>query len=129
VQVALEVIPNDISAASSLVHFIEEELDLDDLGICLDFGHAHLQGDVLDAVETCSGHLVTTHVHDNMGRIDDHLMPFDGTIDWLATLQGVQKIGYDGAFIFELANHSTPKETLRRAQQVRRRFEDILGEE
>ena len=36
-------------------------------GICLDFGHAHLMGDVADAIETAAEHIVATHVHDNRG--------------------------------------------------------------
>ena len=48
-----------------------------------------------------SEHLIATHVHDNRGRSDDHLLPFDGTIDWAGTLLAVQKIGYDGPFMFE----------------------------
>ena len=41
-----------------------------------------MQGDVIDAIETLSGLLVATHVHDNHGRRDEHLAPFEGTIDW-----------------------------------------------
>ena len=29
---------------------------------------------------------MTTHVHDNKGDHDDHLLPYGGTIDWNATL-------------------------------------------
>ena len=67
-----------------------------DLGICMDVGHARLMGDVVDAIETCSGHLITTHLHDNRGRNDDHLVPGKGVIDWDATLLAFQKVGYDG---------------------------------
>ncbi len=28
----------------------------------------------------------TTHIHDNRGERDDHLLPYEGTIDWSATL-------------------------------------------
>ena len=73
VQVAVEVIPNELSRAGSLVHFVERMLDTADVGICLDFGHAHMDGDLVDAIETVSEHLVTVHVHDNRGRTDDHL--------------------------------------------------------
>ena len=101
VQVAVEVIPNELSRAGSLVHFVENDLEgLEALaapvGICLDFGHAHMDGDLLDAIETVSEHFVTTHVHDNRGRADDHLVPFEGTIDWPAALTAVQKVGYEG---------------------------------
>jgi len=125
VTIAVEVIPNDISAAGSLVHFVENDLDVA-AGICLDFGHAHLSGDIVDAIETVSEHLVATHVHDNRGRTDDHLVPFDGTIDWASALTAVQKIGYDGTLLLEIAAHGSPKETLARAQKARERMERLL---
>ena len=128
VRVALEVIPNELSRAGSLVHFIEEVLDDETAGICLDFGHAHMDGDLVDAIETVSEHLITTHVHDNRGRTDDHLVPFEGTIDWPAALTAVLKVGYDGTLLFEIAAHGSPKDALRKAQQARRRMEGLLNE-
>ena len=65
VHVAVEVIPNELSRAASLVHFVEEDLEALDVGVCLDFGHAHMDGDLIDAIETVSGHLLSTHLHDN----------------------------------------------------------------
>jgi sugar phosphate isomerase/epimerase len=125
VAIAVEVIPNDISTAGSLVHFVENDLEKA-AGICLDFGHAHMAGDIVDAIETVSEHLVSTHVHDNRGRTDDHLVPFEGTIDWASALTAVQKIGYDGTLLLEIAAHGSPKETLARAQKARERMERLL---
>ena len=133
VQVAVEVIPNELSRAGSLVHFVENDLEgLEALGgapvgICLDFGHAHIDGDLLDAIETVSEHLITTHVHDNRGRADDHLVPFEGTIDWPAALTAVQKVGYDGALMLEVAAHGSAKDTLARARKARLRMERLLA--
>jgi sugar phosphate isomerase/epimerase len=132
VRVAVEVIPNELSRTGSLVHFIEEDLDIDELaapevGICLDFGHAHMDGDLLDAIETVSGHLIATHVHDNRGRADDHLVPFEGTIDWPSALTAVQKIGYDGALLFEIGAHGMARETLKKARKARERMEQLLA--
>jgi sugar phosphate isomerase/epimerase len=126
VQIAVEVIPNELSRAGSIVHFVES--DLDGVGICLDFGHAHLDGDVIDAVETVSEHLIATHLHDNGGRADDHLLPFDGTIDWAGTLLAVQKVGYDGPFIFEIVPQGSTRETLARAKNARHRIEGLMAE-
>jgi sugar phosphate isomerase/epimerase len=129
VRIAVEVIANDLSRAGSLVHFAEEDLDSAEVGICLDFGHAHLDGDLVDAIEAVSGHLAAIHVHDNRGRADDHLMPFEGTIDWPAALTAVQKVGYDGALIFEIAARgSSSKDTLARARTARRRMEELLDQ-
>ena len=128
VHVAVEVIPNELSRAASLVHFVEEDLEALDVGVCLDFGHAHMDGDLIDAIETVSGHLMTTHVHDNTGRTDDHLVPFDGTIDWPAAMTAVQKIGYDDTLMFEIAARGPAKQTLQKAQRARQRIERLLAE-
>lgn len=126
VRLSLEVIPNALSAAESLVSLIENDLDGLNVGICMDVGHAHLMDEVGDAIEACSGHIVTTHLHDNRKKTDDHLVPGEGTIDWPATLMSLQKIGYDGAWMFEIANTSSPKLVLEKAEKARRRFESIL---
>jgi sugar phosphate isomerase/epimerase len=126
VQIALEVIPNDLSDAESLVALIERDLEGLHAGICLDFGHAFLMGDVPDTIEAVAEHLVTTHVHDNDRRKDDHRVPFDGRIDWNTALMTMQKVGYDGTYMMELANTSTPAEVLTKARAARQRFEKLL---
>jgi sugar phosphate isomerase/epimerase len=128
VRVAVEVIPNELSRAGSLVHFVEEDLEESDAGICLDFGHANMDGDLVDAIEIVSGHLIATHVHDNRGKTDDHLVPFDGTIDWPSALTAVQKVGYDGTLLLELAAHGSPKETLTRAKKARQKMEGLMAD-
>ena len=127
VRLALEVIPNQLSQASSLAHFIEEVVDAPDIGICLDFGHAHMDGDLVEAVETVSEHLIAAHLHDNRGRTDDHLVPFDGTIDWAAALTAVQKVGYEGALIFEIETRGSTKDALKKARHARERMEKMLA--
>ena len=126
VRVALEIIPNGLSDAASLVAMLERDLDFPRTGVCLDFGHAFLMGDLVDAIETVSEHLATTHVHDNRGSRDDHLVPFEGRINWDAALMTMQKIGYDGTYLMELANTSAPADVLRKAQAARKKFEKLL---
>jgi sugar phosphate isomerase/epimerase len=126
VRLAVEVIPNELSRAGSLVHFVEDDLDGLGVGICLDFGHAHIDGDVIEAVETVSEHVIATHLHDNLGRSDDHLMPMEGTIDWAGALTAVQKIGYDGPLMFEVGAHGPSKDSLARMQKAREKMERWL---
>ena len=125
VRVALEVIPNSLSDAGALVDLIED-FDGIDVGVCLDYGHAHLMGDLGEAIETLSGHLWTTHVHDNHGKRDDHLVPFAGTIDWDAAMMMTQKIGYDGVFVLEVGDTGDPIEVLKRATKARERLENAF---
>ena len=125
VQLAIEVIPNELSTPSALVEMIESDIDAE-LGICLDVGHARLMGDVVDAIETCSGHVITTHLHDNRGRSDDHLVPGKGAIDWDAPTLAFQKVGYDGVWMFELAVAAERRPILEQAAKARERLESLL---
>ena len=126
VQVALEVIPNPLSSATTLCHLIEEELEGVNVGVCLDYGHAHLMGDVGEASESLSGHLWTTHVHDNAGARDDHLVPYAGTIDWDAAMMGTQKIGYDGILMLEVGDTGNAVDVLKRSVKARERLEKMF---
>jgi sugar phosphate isomerase/epimerase len=123
VRVALEVIPNAMSTANALVDLLDE-LDMPEVGVCLDFGHAHLQGDVVDAIETLSGLLVATHVHDNHGKRDEHLAPFEGTINWTGALMALQKVGYEGTMMLELAGADPSAPALERARQAMERLDE-----
>jgi sugar phosphate isomerase/epimerase len=127
VTIAVELMTNELSTAGSLVHFVEDVLDAGAASICLDLGHAHLDGDLVDAIETVSEHIALVHAHDNRGRNDDHLMPFDGTIDWPAAMTAMQKVGYDGPVILEIGPQGSTKETLARARAARGRMERLLA--
>jgi sugar phosphate isomerase/epimerase len=84
----------------------------------------------IDAVETLGGHLVTTHIHDNAGKRDDHLVPFTGTIHWSALVMAMEKVGYDGVWMFEIgapAEGAGAEQVLTQAAAARARLE-ALGE-
>ncbi len=130
VRLALEIIPNTLSSPEALARVVEDEEAGDPTcrpGICLDTGHAFLQGDLPDAIDTVSGELVTTHVHDNRGTADDHLVPFEGHIDWPTAVMTLQKVGYEGVYLLELANTGTAREVLQKTVDARRRLADILA--
>lgn len=123
VRVALEVIPNDLSTPASLVEMLERDLEAPHAGICMDFGHAFLMGDIADAIETSAEHLITTHVHDNRRRDDEHLAPYLGALPWDAALMSMQKIGYEGTYLFEVANTGSRADVLEETRLARQRFE------
>lgn len=126
VQLALEVIPNSLSTVDALVQLIDDDLELPDVGLCLDYGHAFLMGDVSDAIQSASGHLVTTHIHDNDGRQDSHLVPFDGRIDWSTAAMTTQKVGYDGVWMMELTDTGDSRTVLQKGRDAARRLEALM---
>jgi sugar phosphate isomerase/epimerase len=127
-QLALEVIPNDLSTPPALLDWLTGDLENASTGICLDVGHAHLMGGTAEAAESLAGYVITTHLHDNRGRTDDHLVPFAGTIDWSATLSALWKIGYDGRLVFEVADAGDAPAVLQRTIGARTRLQAILND-
>ena len=83
-------------------------------------------GDVADAIEAVAEHVITTHVHDNHGREDEHLVPYLGSIDWGLALATMQKIGYEGTYLMELAGTGNPAGVLEEARRARQRFERAM---
>ncbi len=126
VKVALEVMGNALSTPSDLIEIIERSFEGTDVGICMDVGHAHLLGDAPEAVETASEYLVTTHIHDNRRQHDDHLVPFQGNINWASTVMAFEKIGYDGVLMYEVRNAESATAVLDKAVTARKRLEDLM---
>ncbi|HEU4938210.1 MAG TPA: hypothetical protein VFT39_17245, partial [Vicinamibacterales bacterium] len=58
---------------------------------------------------------------------DDHLVPYGGSINWDMALMTMQKIGYEGTYLMELANTSAPETVLDDARRARQRFERTLA--
>lgn len=81
VTIAVENTPGELAAPSNLRHFIQDTR-LAELRMCFDAGHAHLEDGVVPGFEAMREWVVTAHIHDNNGEKDEHLLPFEGTIDW-----------------------------------------------
>lgn len=127
-RVALEVQTNDVGSVESLLDLIDD-VDAAHVGVCFDFGHAHLSGDVVDALEMAAGHVIATHLHDNAGRRDEHLWPFEGTINWSTALMTLQKVGYEGTYVLTPAARVEPltgPDLAVAATLCRQRLSDVL---
>jgi sugar phosphate isomerase/epimerase len=71
------------------------------LGFCLDYGHSHMSGNTLQLLHRVSPRLVYTHLADNLGEHDDHLMFGDGTVPWREVLTATKAAGYHGPLTIE----------------------------
>jgi sugar phosphate isomerase/epimerase len=85
VTIAIENTPGEMATPVNLKNFLAETR-LTSVKICFDAGHAHLEGGAPAALEIVRDYVATAHIHDNRGERDDHLLPYEGTIDWSATL-------------------------------------------
>jgi sugar phosphate isomerase/epimerase len=75
---------------------------LDNVGVCLDLGHANITVGVAEAIATLGSRVVSVHVHDNHGVKDEHLWPGDGNIDWTATVKALKALPESPATVLEI---------------------------
>lgn len=91
VTICVENTTSEMGEPAYLRSFVEETR-LTGLRFNFDVGHAHLADGPEDervaaSFEAMREHIVSAHIHDNLGDKDAHLPPYDGSIDWLAALQ------------------------------------------
>lgn len=79
-----------------------------------DVGHANMQEMPQDeALRLMGSHIKALHIQDNKGDMDSHLVPFLGTLNLDAVMNGLLDIGYNGYFTFEVGGFFTPAEERR----------------
>jgi len=78
---------------------------LDQVGVCLDLGHAHLAVGVAEAVATLGPRIASVHVHDNHGFKDEHLWPGDGAIDWPVAVKYLKALPKPPATVLEISQN------------------------
>lgn len=73
------------------------------VSVCYDYGHAHMTGGFhRQNLGRIGSRLKATHVADNHGQKDEHLMPFYGSIDWAEAMAGLKDIGFEGEITYEI---------------------------
>ena len=127
VQLLLENVPNELGTPERLVEFLSyTRLKVK---ICFDTGHAHMNRGLHAAFETLRPHIASTHVHDNRGEKDDHLMPFDGEIDWTEAVRDLRRGEGQFPTLFEIRDYGPEVTSLLRLAEVIDRMESITEEE
>jgi sugar phosphate isomerase/epimerase len=121
VVIALENTPDELGAPASLQRFITDT-HLQDLRLCFDIGHAHMETGVEASFDAMRDRVVTTHLHDNHGDKDEHLLPYEGSIDWDSALRGLANVPEPLPFVLELREQSPGTPAL---DQVRAALEKL----
>ena len=75
------------------LQWILDRLHNENVGICWDTGHANLQfKDQSYAINSIKDRIVCTHINDNRGDDDDHIIPFRGSTDWSSVMKIVASL-------------------------------------
>lgn len=124
VEILLENIPNELSSAEKLLLF--EELTHIGLNYVFDTGHANMHEGVETAYNLLKKRIRSTHVHDNDGKNDNHLLPLvteGGTIDWKKTMELLRSGGDQYPLVLELRERPEFPNSLDAARLVFERLE------
>lgn len=125
VTIALENRQDELGSPSSLQHFITDT-HLHDLKLCFDTGHAHVETGVEAGFDMMRDRVATTHLHDNHGEKDEHLLPFEGTIDWDALLTAFSAAPEALPIVLELKEQPGGKPALGQVQVTFDKIEKLL---
>ena len=79
VVIALE---NTDNYSQKHMNYLFRKIKSPNLKFCYDVGHHHIYNRKVDLLKKFGHRLVALHLHDNDKSKDQHLLPFDGTIDW-----------------------------------------------
>lgn len=77
----------------------------DNVGLCYDSGHSHAHFNDDFNFDYFKDRIFAIHLHDNDGTSDQHLLPFDGTINWDEVVDGLRRNGYEGPITLEIHYH------------------------
>ena len=102
VRILLENIPNELSTPEKLMEMIHAA-HFDDVGICFDFGHAHMMGSVREAFEMVRSRFAPRTFTTMPKLQDSHLWPGQGTIDWKEAMELLRSAPQTPPLLLELA--------------------------
>jgi sugar phosphate isomerase/epimerase len=98
----VENLTNDVTTPEHLLMILDLG-HLDNVGVCLDLGHANITVGIPDAISVLGNRITSLHVHDNHGMKDEHLWPGDGTIDWKDTAKRLNALATPPAAVLEIS--------------------------
>lgn len=84
------------------IEYLIDNIHEDNLGICFDGGHFHCNNKDDWDITPFKNKVFCVHLHDNNGEEDQHLLPFDGNLDWNKVVKMLEEVNYDGPITMEL---------------------------
>ena len=89
------------SFPNTLADMVEILKEVENGYCCLDMNH-FLQDKTQDAILALGERIKTVHVCDYDGVYEKHWMPKQGVNNWMEIISALEKVGYNGGFIYEL---------------------------
>jgi len=120
-------LPGKIGDKPKEVKSILNMFEKSSVGCCLDTSHLNLLGSKMsDGIELLSECIEEIHIGDNHGKRDDHILPYEGKIDWEDFLCGLTGIHFEGALCFELSPVIDYIPVLKRIEEIYKEWQGRL---
>lgn len=107
-----------VELADALVRDSLDRFQTPAYGLCYDTSHDNLTAAPLALLRAYGHRLLTTHVSDNLGQTDDHMLALTGRLDWPGFIDVFSKLNFKGVFLLEPEMSASPQA----------RVEDFLAE-
>ena len=101
VKLLVENLQNDVTRPAHIVEILNAG-HFTDIGVCLDFGHAHIGEGTAAALAELRPLIRSAHLHDNHGERDEHLWPGEGTISWIELMPELKSAPQAPAGVLEI---------------------------
>ncbi len=135
VKIALE----NLRYAENLIYFLDKYKNT---GFCYDSGHQYCRATNVQFLEKYGDRVICLHLHDNRCELDtdDHLLTFDGKIDFDTVAKQLAKSSFNGTIMFELCRYPnldgkivyedlTDKEYFEKAKATCEKLEQMIENE
>ena len=115
VKIAIENLMSDVYRQGCRISELKDlirEVNSEKIGICLDTGHANVDGlDVPEAIRECGSLLIATHIQETCPGNDLHALPFSlrrvkSTMNWFDIFRTFRETQYPFPLIGECANNT-----------------------
>jgi sugar phosphate isomerase/epimerase len=104
VRIAMENVRNNHALIKIL-----DTIDSPMLGLCYDSGHDYIWSHTPYALlKRYKDRLFAVHLHDNLGKSDDHLAPGEGKINWSIVRKEIEHSVYQGSYTLESDSAEIP---------------------
>ncbi|MBQ7095414.1 MAG: sugar phosphate isomerase/epimerase [Clostridia bacterium] len=94
---------------ANIAYVFEQYKDVPEVAFCWDTGHEICAAGGREYMPLFGHRLACVHLEDNHGsegpHPDQHILPFDGIVDWKKAAQRIKNSPYNGPVILECYNH------------------------
>jgi len=114
------------------IEYVLENIKNENVGFCFDSGHYHVHFNDEFNFDLVKNRMFAIHLHDNDQSEDQHLYPFEGTLDWEFIINKLKYCNYKGPITLELCYRNrylnmNPSQFYKKGYQIGKKIDKMLN--